>query len=130
MKKSKLETRLEVGEEVIYFDGKTLMEITKVVSVDKENKSAMLENRVNINRQPHSKDHTYHRIERGKPGIAWKKEDVLSLYEAYKARRNIVKLAGGLLSTVKVLNFLNPEEAEILNKLNSKIEKLCILVGK
>lgn len=130
MKKSKLETRLEVGEEVIYFDGKTLMEITKVVSVDKENKSAMLENRVNINRQPHSKDHTYHRIERGKPGIAWKKEDALSLYEAYKARRNIVKLAGGLLSTVKVLNFLNPEEAEILNKLNSKIEKLCILVGK
>lgn len=130
MKKSKLETRLEVGEEVIYFDGKTLMEITKVVSVDKENKSAMLENRVNINRQPNSKDHTYHRIERGKPGIAWKKEDALSLYKAYKARRNIVKLAGGLISTVKVLNFLNPEEAEILNKLNSKIEKLCILVGK
>lgn len=130
MKKSKLETRLEVGEEVIYFDGKTLMEITKVVSVDKENKSAMLENRVNINRQPNSKDHTYHRIERGKPGIAWKKEDALSLYKAYKARRNIVKLAGGLLSTVKVLNFLNPEDAEILNKLNSKIEKLCILVGK
>ena len=130
MKKSKLETRLEVGEEVIYFDGKTLMEITKVVSVDKETKSAMLENRVNINRQPHSKDHTYHRVERGKPGIAWKKEDALSFYEAFKAKRNIVKLAGGLLATIKVLNFLNPEEAEILNKLNSKIEKLCTLVGK
>ena len=130
MKKSKLETRLEVGDEVIYFDGKTLMEITKVVSVDKETKSAMLENRVNINRQPNSKDHTYHRIERGKTGIAWKKEDALSFYEAFKAKRNIVKLAGSLLETVKVLNFLNPEEAEILNKLNSKIEKLCILVGK
>lgn len=130
MKKSKLETRLEVGDEVIYFDGKTLMEITKVVSVDKETKSAMLENRVNINRQPHSKDHTYHRIERGKSGIAWKKEDALSFYEAFKAKRNIVKLAGGLLEKVKSLNFLNPEEAEILNKLNSKIEKLCILVGK
>lgn len=130
MKKSKLETRLEVGDEVIYFDGKTLMEITKVVSVDKETKSAMLENRVNINRQPHSKDHTYHRVERNKEGIAWKKEDALSFYEAFKAKRNIVKLAGGLLETVKSLNFLNPEEAEILNKLNSKIEKLCILVGK
>lgn len=130
MKKSKLETRLEVGDEVIYFDGKTLMEITKVVSVDKETKSAMLENRVNINRQPHSKDHTYHRVERNKEGIAWKKEDALSFYEALKAKRNIVKLAGGLLETVKVLNFLNPEEAEILNKLNSKIEKLCTLVGK
>ena len=130
MKKSKLETRLEVGEEVIYFDGKTLMEITKVVSVDKETKSAMLENRVKINRQPHSKDHTYHRIERSKQGIAWKKEDALSLYKAYKARRNIVKLAGGLLAAVKVLNFLNPDEAEILNKLNFKIEKLCTLVGK
>ena len=34
MKKSKLETRLEVGDEVIYFDGKTSMEITKVESVD------------------------------------------------------------------------------------------------
>ena len=130
MKKSKLETRLEVGDEVIYFDGKTLMEITKVVSVDKETKSAMLENRVNINRQPHSKDHTYHRVERNKEGIAWKKEDALSFYEAFKAKRNIVKLTGGLLETVKSLNFLNPEEAEILNKLNSKIEKLCILVGK
>ena len=130
MKKSKLETRLEVGDEVIYFDGKTLMEITKVVSVDKETKSAMLENRVNINRQPHSKDHTYHRVERNKEGIAWKKEDALSFYEAFKAKRNIVKLTGSLLETVKVLNFLNPEEAEILNKLNSKIEKLCILVGK
>lgn len=130
MKKSKLETRLEVGDEVIYFDGKTLMEITKVVSVDKETKSAMLENRVNINRQPHSKDHTYHRIERNKEGNAWRKEDALSFYEAFKAKRNIVKLAGGLLETVKVLNFLNPEEAEILNKLNSKIEKLCTWVGK
>lgn len=130
MKKSKLETRLEVGDEVIYFDGKTLMEITKVVSVDKETKSAMLENRVNINRQPNSKDHTYHRVERNKEGNAWRKEDALSFYEAFKAKRNIVKLAGSLLETVKVLNFLNPEEAEILNKLNSKIEKLCILVGK
>ena len=130
MKKSKLETRLEVGDEVIYFDGKTLMEITKVVSVDKETKSAMLENRVNINRQPHSKDHTYHRVERNKEGIAWKKEDALSFHEAFKAKRNIVKLSGGLLETVKSLNFLNPEEAEILNKLYSKIEKLCILVGK
>lgn len=130
MKKSKLETRLEVGEEVIYFDGKTLMEITKVESVDKENKVALLANRVKINRQPNSKDHTYHRAERGKDGMVWKKQDAISLYEAFRARRNIVKLAGGLLSTVKVLNFLNPEEAEILNKLNSKIEKLCTLVGK
>ena len=130
MKKSKLETRLEVGDEVIYFDGKTLMEITKVVSVDKETKSAMLENRVNINRQPHSKDHTYHRVERNKEGNAWRKEDAISFYEAFKAKRNIVKLAGGLLETVKALNFLNPEEAEILNRLNSKIEKLCTLVGK
>ena len=97
MKKSKLETRLEVGDEVIYFDGKTLMEITKVVSVDKETKSAMLENRVNINRQPHSKDHTYHRIERGKEGMACRKEDALSFYETFKAKRNIVKLAGSLL---------------------------------
>lgn len=130
MKKSKLETRLEVGDEVIYFDGKTLMEITKVESVDKENKSALLANRIKVNRQPNSKDHTYHRVERNKEGNAWRKEDALSLYEAYKAKRNIVKLAGGLLATVKVLNFLNPDEAEILNKLNSKIEKLCTLVGK
>ena len=50
MKKSKLETRLEVGDEVIYFDGRTLMEITKVVSVDKETKSAKLENQIQVNR--------------------------------------------------------------------------------
>ena len=129
MKKSKLETRLEVGDEVIYFDGRTLMEITKVVSVDKKTKSAKLENQIQVNRQPNSKDHTYHRVERNEQGNAWRKEDALSLYEAYKAKRNIVKLAGGLLASVRVLNFLNPDEADILNKLNLKIEKLCTLVG-
>ena len=126
---NKLKNRLEVGDEVIYFDGRTLMEITKVVSVDKKTKSAKLENQIQVNRQPNSKDHTYHRVERNEQGNAWKKEDALSLYEAYKAKRNIVKLAGGLLSAVRVLNFLNPDEADILNKLNLKIEKLCTLVG-
>lgn len=126
---NKLKNRLEVGDEVIYFDGRTLMEITKVVSVDKKTKSAKLENQIQVNRQPNSKDHTYHRVERNEQGNAWRKEDALSLYEAYKAKRNIVKLAGGLLAAVRVLNFLNPDEADILNKLNLKIEKLCTLVG-
>ena len=126
---NKLKNRLEVGDEVIYFDGRTLMEITKVVSVDKKTKSAKLENQIQVNRQPNSKDHTYHRVERNEQGNAWRKEDALSLYEAYKAKRNIVKLAGGLLAAVKVLDFLNPDEADILNKLNLKIEKLCTLVG-
>lgn len=126
---NKLKNRLEVGDEVIYFDGRTLMEITKVVSVDKKTKSAKLENQIKVNRQPNSKDHTYHRVERNEQGNAWRKEDALSLYEAYKAKRNIVKLAGGLLASVRVLNFLNPDEADILNKLNLKIEKLCTLVG-
>ena len=126
---NKLKNRLEVGDEVIYFDGRTLMEITKVVSVDKKTKSAKLENQIQVNRQPNSKDHTYHRVERNEQGNAWRKEDALSLYEAYKAKRNIVKLAGGLLASVRVLNFLNPDEADILNKLNLKIEKLCTLVG-
>ena len=127
---NKLKNRLEVGDEVIYFDGRTLMEITKVVSVDKKTKSAKLENQIQVNRQPNSKDHTYHRVERNEQGNAWRKEDALSLYEAYKAKRNIVKLAGGLLAAVRVLDFLNPDEADILNKLNVKIEKLCTLVGK
>ena len=126
---NKLKNRLEVGDEVIYFDGRTLMEITKVVSVDKKTKSAKLENQIQVNRQPNSKDHTYHRVERNEQGNAWRKEDALSLYEAYKAKRNIVKLAGGLLAAVRVLNFLNQDEADILNKLNLKIEKLCTLVG-
>ena len=126
---NKLKNRLEVGDEVIYFDGRTLMEITKVVSVDKKTKSAKLENQIQVNRQPNSKDHTYHRVERNEQGNAWRKEDAISLYEAYKAKRNIVKLAGGLLAAVRVLNFLNPDEADILNKLNLKIEKLCTLVG-
>ena len=126
---NKLKNRLEVGDEVIYFDGRTLMEITKVVSVDKKTKSAKLENQIQVNRQPNSKDHTYHRVERNEQGNAWRKEDAISLYEAYKAKRNIVKLAGGLLAAVRVLDFLNPDEADILNKLNLKIEKLCTLVG-
>ena len=130
MKKSKLETRLEVGDEVIYFDGRTLMEITKVVSVDKETKSAKLENQIQVNRQPHSKDHTYHRVERNEQGNAWRKEDAISFYEAFKSKRNISKLLPTLLESIKDLDFLNSDEADILNKLNVKIEKLCTLVGK
>ena len=130
MKKSKLETRLEVGDEVIYFDGRTLMEITKVVSVDKETKSAKLENQIQVNRQPNSKDHTYHRVERNEQGNAWRKEDALSFYEAFKSKRNISKLLPTLLESIKDLDFLNSDEADILNKLNVKIEKLCTLVGK
>lgn len=130
MKKSKLETRLEVGDEVIYFDGRTLMEITKVVSVDKETKSAKLENQISVNRQPNTRDHTYHRLERNKNGIAWRKEDALSFYKAFKAKRNIRK---NLLEFLQVIDKMDPfkiEDAEIINKSHSKITKLCTLVGK
>ena len=50
--KNQLKDRLEVGDELFFYDQKTILEKTKVVSVDKKAKTALLENRVIISRYP------------------------------------------------------------------------------
>lgn len=50
MKKNKETKKLKEGEEVIFSDGKTLMEKANVVSIDKKNGTAILSNKVIITR--------------------------------------------------------------------------------
>lgn len=50
MKKNKETKKLKEGEEVIFSDGKTLMEKVKVESIDKKGGFAILSNKVKVSR--------------------------------------------------------------------------------
>ena len=55
------ELKLKQGDEVIYFDGKTILDQTKVISINKEDESAKLANQVIVKLKANSKDGTFHR---------------------------------------------------------------------
>lgn len=74
--------KLKEEQEVLYHDGNTLYEITKVVEINKQNKTAKLANKVTVSRIP-SGD-TFGRID-GKPGYALSLTDEnQKLFQAYK----------------------------------------------
>ena len=90
---SKLETRLEIGNEVIYFDGNTLMELTTVVAVDKKEKTATLANNVKVERYP-NKEQYYPRIDakRKSEYRTWTKEYAQDFYKAYNAKNRLTEI--------------------------------------
>lgn len=59
--------KLKPETQVIYTDGKTMMEITKVVEINKQNQTAKLANKVTVSRVPSG--FTFSRID-GKEGYA------------------------------------------------------------
>ena len=122
------ELKLKQGDEVIYFDGKTLLDHTKVISINKEEESAKLANQVVVKLKANSKDGTFHRKGNKTLGYAMPLETGQSFYEAYKAKKNIAFKIQGFLEAISKLNVM--EDTELINKLNSKVKKLCALVGK
>lgn len=122
------ELKLKQGDEVIYFDGKTLLDHTKVISINKEEESAKLANQVVVKLKANSKDGTFHRKGNKTLGYAMPLETGQSFYEAYKAEKNIAFKIQGFLDALSKLNVM--EDTELINKLNSKAGKLCALVGK
>ena len=123
---SKLETRLEIGNEVIYFDGNTLMELTTVVAVDKKEKTATLANNVKVERYP-NKEQYYPRIDakRKSEYRTWTKEYAQDLYKAYNAKNRLIRLIPELYKQVQRSDFLDPVDSQFLIKFNNKIEKVC-----
>lgn len=122
------ELKLKQGDEVIYFDGKTLLDHTKVISINKEEESAKLANQVVVKLKANSKDGTFHRKGNKTLGYAMPLETGQSFYEAYKAKKNIAFKIQGFLDALSKLNVM--EDTELINKLNSKAGKLWALVGK
>ena len=122
------ELKLKQGDEVIYFDGKTILDQTKVISINKDDESAKLANQVVVKLKANSKDGTFHRKGNKTIGYAMPLETGQSFYEAYKAKKNMAFRLQSFLDTLSKLNVM--EDTELINKLNSKVKKLCALVGK
>ena len=120
--------KLKQGDEVIYFDGKTILDQTKVISINKEDESAKLANQVVVKLKANSKDGTFHRKGNKTIGYAMPLETGQSFYEAYKAKKNMAFKLQSFLDILSKLNVM--EDTELINKLNSKVKKLCALVGK
>lgn len=120
--------KLKQGDEVIYFDGKTILDQTKVISINKEDESAKLANQVVVKLKANSKDGTFHRKGNKTIGYAMPLETGQSFYEAYKAKKNMAFRLQSFLDILSKLNVM--EDTELINKLNSKVKKLCALVGK
>lgn len=122
------ELKLKQGDEVIYFDGKTILDQTKVISINKDDESAKLANQVVVKLKANSKDGTFHRKGNKTIGYAMPLETGQSFYEAYKAKKNMAFRLQAFLDILSKLNVM--EDKELINKLNSKVKKLCALVGK
>ena len=120
--------KLKQGDEVIYFDGKTILDQTKVISINKDDESAKLANQVVVKLKANSKDGTFHRKGNKTIGYAMPLETGQSFYEAYKAKKNMAFRLQSFLDILSKLNVM--EDTELINKLNSKVKKLCALVGK
>lgn len=77
-------SKLRVDQEVIYHDGETLIEITKVVEINKANKTAKLANKVLVSRI--SSTDKFDRVD-GKKGYALemskKNQKEFEQYKAY-----------------------------------------------
>lgn len=122
------ELKLKQGDEVIYFDGKTILDQTKVISINKDDESAKLANQVVVKLKANSKDGTFHRKGNKTIGYAMPLETGQSFYEAYKAKKNMAFRLQAFLDILSKLNVM--EDTDLINKLNSKVNKLCALVGK
>ena len=122
------ELKLKQGDEVIYFDGKTILDQTKVISINKDDESAKLANQVVVKLKANSKDGTFHRKGNKTIGYAMPLETGQSFYEAHKSKKNMAFRLQAFLDILSKLNVM--EDTELINKLNSKVKKLCALVGK
>lgn len=127
-----LKNRLEIGDEVIYFDCKTIMELTSVVSIDRKNKTATLKNNVLVSRHPNN-EQFYPRIDK-KVSRVWKKDSItMDIYNSFQLKKKLYPEIAKLKLAVMDLDYMNPEEAKAIIKIYQKINKLnnlCAQFGK
>lgn len=122
MKKNKETKKLKEGEEVIFSDGKTLMEKVTVESIDKKGGFAVLSNKIKVSRTL-GPDGSYTRLE-GPPRIILPLTDKSELdYQAFKSyfsiKRNLKSIE------VKINDMKGKEEfSELIVELDKKISKI------
>lgn len=121
MKKNKETKKLKEGEEVIFSDGKTLMEKVIVESIDKEGGFAVLSNKVKVSRTL-GPDGFYTRLD-GKSGMILPLTDKSELdYQAFKSYFSIKRNLEFIEAKIKDMK--DKEFSELIVELDKKISKI------
>lgn len=121
MKKNKETKKLKEGEEVIFSDGKTLMEKVIVESIDKKGGFAVLSNKVKVSRTI-GPDRFYTRLD-GKSSMVLPLTDKSELdYQAFKAYFSIKRNLDFIEAKIKDMK--DKEFSELIVELDKKISKI------
>ena len=121
MKKNKETKRLKEGEEVIFSDGKTLMEKVIVESIDKKGGFAVLSNKVKVSRTI-GPDGCYTRLD-DLPSKVLPLTDKSELdYQAFKAYFSIKRNLDFIEAKIKDMK--DKEFSELIVELDKKISKI------
>lgn len=121
MKKNKETKKLKEGEEVIFSDGKTLMEKVIVESIDKKGGFAVLSNKVKVSRTI-GPDGCYTRLD-DLPSMVLPLTDKSELdYQAFKAYFSIKRNLNFIEAKIKDMK--DKEFSELIIELDKKISKI------
>ena len=121
MKKNKETKKLKEGEEVIFSDGKTLMEKVIVESIDKKGGFAVLSNKVKVSRTI-GPDGFYTRLD-GKFSMVLPLTDKSELdYQAFKSYFSIKRNLEFIEAKIKDMK--DKEFSELIVELDKKISKI------
>lgn len=121
MKKNKETKKLKEGEEVIFSDGKTLMEKVIVESIDKKGGFAVLSNKVKVSRTI-GPDGCYTRLD-DLPSMILPLTDKSELdYQAFKAYFSIKRNLEFIEAKIKDMK--DKEFSELIVELDKKISKI------
>lgn len=121
MKKNKETKKLKEGEEVIFSDGKTLMEKVIVESIDKKGGFAVLSNKVKVSRTL-GPDGFYTRLD-GKSNMILPLTDKSELdYQAFKSYFSIKRNLEFIEAKIKDMK--DEEFSELIVELDKKISKI------
>lgn len=121
MKKNKETKKLKEGEEVIFSDGKTLMEKVIVESIDKKGGFAVLSNKVKVSRTI-GPDGFYTRLD-DLPSRVLPLTDKSELdYQAFKAYFSIKRNLDFIEAKIKDMK--DKEFSELIVELDKKISKI------
>lgn len=121
MKKNKETKKLKEGEEVIFSDGKTLMEKVIVESIDKKGGFAVLSNKVKVSRTI-GPDGFYTRLD-DLPSMVLPLTDKSELdYQAFKAYFSIKRNLEFIEAKIKDMK--DKEFSELIIELDKKISKI------
>ena len=125
--KNQLKDRLEVGDELFFYDQKTILEKTRVVSVDKKAKTALLENRVIISRYPENTGNFKVIGKNTGHLVLILNEDLEMIHSAHISRRKIetyMNTLNTIFRNNKNLMEMGKVDMELLIKVHKRLSKV------